>query len=610
MSFLLKNNIHTSLAKTFYDDVLSQRNMYYYFLGRTITWGTNDVPPTITDTFSEEADIRNNIIYMTRIGVSDICHVTKRIDWVYNTVFDRYDGNISPTRPATSGATSIKNALFYVLTDEMNVYKCIDNNNGSPSLVKPSGTSYDNLELSDGYIWKFMYTVSPVLQYKFLTDVHLPVNRALNARYYEGQGIESVIINKTGSGYLGSPITTATVTGNGIGATVSLSMDPSTGSIANVRVTNPGSGYTTGTIQVNSADGNGTGKYGNSTAILTPHFLNGKLDSVSIQDPGIDYSTDSQTNIVVNGNGSGAVLYPIIENGELVDVIISSPGSGYTNVSLSIESTTGSGAELSVGSSLGDITTIQADVELLAVPGAIYVVDVTDGGSNYTYANCKIEGDGEGLSITPVIYNGTIIKFNITNPGIGYTWCNITIEGNGTGAIATPIISPIKGHGFNAIDELYADTISIYTTIKFNKNQPLLLNNDYRQFGIICNPEKFNQTVTYRDSASTTCYIITVSDASTTYADQELVLTTDNTKKFLVVGSDNQTQILVQNFGGVDITPGMKLFDGKINNTYVVNNITTPNINKMSGELIFVDNRASIFQTSEQFISLRTNIKF
>ena len=611
MSFLLKNNIHTSIAKTFYDDVLSQRNVYYYFLGRTQTWGINDLPPEIPDTFSEEADIRNHIIYMNKIGISDVCLVTERINWRANTVYDRYDANISPTNMSATGATNIKQAKFYVITDEMHVYKCINNNNGAMSTSKPSGTSYENIQLNDGYIWKFMYSVAPVLQYKFLTETHMPVVQALNKRYYEGFGIDSVTINKSGDGYSGNITTFAEVMGDGVGAEIKLSINPSSGSIANVIITNQGSGYTSGAIKITSMDGKGSGKYGHLTAVLIPNFIGGKLDTVTISDPGINYSTDSQTNIMVLGNGEGAVLYPVIEDGKLTDVIIESPGSGYTNVALYVQSLTGSGAEIGVSSTNGDILSIQSDVELLAVPGAIYVVDVVDAGNNYSYAKCEVSGDGNGLVVKPVLYNGRVIRFDIENPGINYTWCKINIVGDGVGAQAKPIYSPIKGHGHNAVDELFADTISIYSTIKFNQNQPLLTNNDFRQFGIIKNPEYINKSNIFRDFSGSACYTIKVNNATSTFPDQELLVNNDLTKKFTVVGTNNIDQLLVQSFGGIPPTSGMILVDSSNSSlTYTVNQIELPTVNKLSGDLIFIDNRASIFQSSNQFISLRTNIKF
>lgn len=611
MSFLLKNNIHSSIAKTFYDDVLSQRNMYYYFLGRTQQWNnTNDYPPEIEDTLEEENGIRNNIIYLHKIGVSDICLVTKRIDWEANTVYDRYDGNISIKNKSATGATHIKDAKFYVLTDEMNVYKCINNNGGALSTIKPTGTSYDNIEMIDGYIWKFLYTVSPVLQYKFLTTSHMPVVKALNRRYYEGFGIDSVTIKNSGYGYDGSITTEATIMGDGNGAEIKLSINPSNGSISNVIITNPGENYTAGAIKIVSRDGKGTGKYGNPSAVLIPNFYNGKLDSVSIVDPGLNYSTDLNTNIIVNGNGSGAVLYPVVDNGRIVDVIIDTPGSGYTNSALYISSINGRNAELVVSSTIGDISSLQSNIELLAVPGAVYVVDIKTNGLNYTYATCVVDGDGNGLSITPVIYDGKVVQLKINNPGINYTWCNITIVGDGSGATVQPILSPIKGHGFNVVDELFADTISIYSTLNFNSNQKLLINNDYRQFGIIKNPERLDSASIFRDTASTSCYYVTLNNAISTYPDQELVLIGDTSKKFVVVGTDKSNTVLLLSLGGISPSSGMVLLDQSTNSTVTVEQSSNPIVDKFSGEMIFVDNRQSIFQSDEQIISLRTNIKF
>lgn len=610
-AFLLKNNIHTNLAEAFYSDILSQRNMYYYFLGRTISWNGDDSIPTIDDTFTEENDVRNNIIYMNRIGVNDISYVVKRNDWLSGTVYDRYDGDYSPTNPAYSGATHLKDAKFYVITDEMHVYKCIDNNSNGQSTIKPTGTDYETFMTGDGYKWKYMYSIQPNLQYKFLTETLMPVTRALNTRFYDNQGIESVTILNGGSGYEGDPITYATVSGDGTGAEIILSINPSTGSIANVIVTNQGQDYTTGTVNLINTDGKGEGIYGNLTAVLTPKFIGGKLVEVVVEDPGKNYSTDMQTNIVVDGTGTGAKLYPIVKNGEIVDVIIDNPGKGYSEVYLSIESVTGSGALLAVSTSIGDVSNIQADVELLSIPGTIDVVAVENEGSGYHYATCEIDGDGTGFEVTPIIYAGRIVRYDIQSIGTGYTWCTITVNGDGRNAKARPILSPNKGHGYDAITELFASSVSIYSSIKFDSTQSLLTNNDYRQFGILKNPEQYSSQALYRDKSSTTCDTLYIANTSSIAYDQKFYLQSNRKKKFVVVGNNGTNKILVQNFGGYDLSAGDVLVDeNDINTQYTILDIQKPAIDKKSGELLFIDNRTSIFQTSEQFISLRTTIKF
>jgi hypothetical protein len=584
--------------------------MYYYFLGRTLPWGATDVPPDIADTIDEESNIRNNIIYMKRINPTDISFVVPRHNWIADTVYDRYDENVSITNPSYSGATHIKDAIFYVMTNDMNIYKCIHNNYNQPSTIKPTGTDYEMLYTSDGYIWKYMYSIPPSLQYRFVTNSYIPVIRSLNQRYYDNLGIDTVTIMSGGSGYEGGPVTTAEVIGNGVGATIGLSIDPTNGRIVKVRIKNPGAGYTYGTINIVAVDGRGNGIYGNQEAVLIPRFSGGKLVDVTISDPGANYTSDIQTTIVVSGSGHDAELYPVVENGEIVDVIITNPGYGYSTIFIHVESPTGTGAELLIGSGVGDIESIQADVELLAIPGPVYVVDAITTGKEYSYAKCVVSGDGDGLAVTPIIYNGTIVRYEVTNIGANYTWCNIEIQGDGEGATCKPLLSPRKGHGFNAIDELFASTVSFYSTIKFEENQGMIVNNDYRQFGILKNPENFLNTGLYRELTGSTCYAITVDNAAGFVTDEEFVLKDTPTRKTNVVATDNVRNVLLQEFGGTPLTPGTILKRSSNNDFYDIKSSIPPDINKKSGELIFVDNRYSIFQTSNQYISLRTTIKF
>lgn len=608
-SFLLKHNAHSSLAQSFYHDVLSKRNMYYYFLGKTNPWNPTDIPPDVFDTHLEESMIRNHIIHMKRININDVCFVAPRYNWASGTIYDRYDADITPAMPSSTGATSIQSAKFYVLTDEMNVYKCIHNNWGTPSTSKPMGSDYGIMEMPDGYIWKYLFTISPNLQYKFLSDTHIPVANALNRRYYDNQGIESVTIHSGGSGYEGSPITTAIVHGDGSGATIRLSMNPIDGSIDKVKVLTQGSGYTQSTIEVIAADGHGTGKYGNTTAILTPVIYDGKLMSVNIIDPGKEYSTNSQVNLIVAGTGKDAELWPVVENGQIVDVVIQNPGYGYSEATITVAGVVGSGASISVSTGIGDVDTIQADVELLAVPGAVYVADVTNEGTGYTYATCTVYGDGYGLQITPVVHGGKVVRLTIDSPGTNYTYADLVITGNGTGATGRAIYSPAYGHGHDAVRELMVDTVSIHAPIRFEKTQGLYINNDYRQFGIIKNPTTSDTQTIYRDLNGSSCFLLSIPNAAAINTDDEFSLQNDTTKKFIAVAS-NGTQVMIQDLGGVRLVAGNVLVRNSDGHQFSINAVEYPQVDKKSGDMIFVDNRVAVYQTSDQFISLRTIIKF
>lgn len=154
MDFLLKDTIHRSLAETVYNDILTRRSNYYYFIGKIIDWPNVLVPEEPEDTYEYEYETRNSIISAKRVVIRDVSLVIPRVDWTPSTVYDQYDNNYSVDHPAASGATKLKDANFYVLASNFSVYKCIFNNLGAASTVEPSGLDLTPVTYEDGYIWK------------------------------------------------------------------------------------------------------------------------------------------------------------------------------------------------------------------------------------------------------------------------------------------------------------------------------------------------------------------------------------------------------------------------------------------------------------------------
>ena len=100
-----------------------------------------------------------------KITTSDVSHVVPRYDWTSGTVYSMYRDTDE----------DMYERSYYVLTNEYNVYKCLYNNKGEASTVKPTGFSTDAFTTSDGYTWKYLYTVSLGDANKFLTTLHMPV---------------------------------------------------------------------------------------------------------------------------------------------------------------------------------------------------------------------------------------------------------------------------------------------------------------------------------------------------------------------------------------------------------------------------------------------------
>ena len=534
MSSVIKSALRASVAQGMYDEVLSRRASYYTFLGQTLAWSGQDMPEIPRDDLKYENQVRNNMISLKQITESDVCLIVPRIDWVKDTVYDMYDDSYSETNPAYSGATNIKNAKFYVLNSEFNVYKCISNNYDSPSTVSPIDVGVDLIHTSDGYIWKYMFNIPSALRNKFLTSAFMPVMTALKDKFY------------------------------------------TSGTIDKINILNPGSGYTTIPDIVVIGDGTSSAGIANTEAKLTA----------------------------------------VMDNGQVVNVIINDPGLGYSFANLQVVTDAAHkptvAAKLQVDLSVGTLNTIQSNVELQAINGSIDFIKVTLSGASYSSAIVTITGDGEGATAEPVIQNGQIKAINMLNHGSNYTYANVTITGNGTGATARVIISPPGGHGKNVEKELYSSAIMTYTSISVEKNKSFTINNDYRQFGIIRNPQKYVSTDKVFSSLASACFKVTAQFDSKLYQN-DMILTDTAGHTYLIVAFD--ADVLSMLLLSLDNHPCTvnQVLNMKLNeNTYSfkINSVELPDFNKFSGDILYIDNRKAFSPSLEETIVTRTAIQF
>ena len=385
---ILRRTLGQNIAENLIADIRSNRNKYYYFFGKSIPTIANQIAPA--DSLAFEAQVRNEIVFMNRISPSDVCAVIPRISWQALTVYTMYTSHDVPTE-----------LTYYCVNSDNSVYKCLDNNGGAASTIEPTSIGVDPLVLSDGYKWKFLYNIPLALRNKFSTGDYIPVVRSLNNRFFNEGSIESINFADLGAGY-----------------------------------------------------------------------------------------TAATTTIVVNGDGQGAKINPVIVNGQIVDVVIVDPGRGYSFANIRVESTRiiTRPAVLTANLSLGDVNTPQSLVEMLSIPGTIDSISIKEGGVSYSTANVVITGDGTDAAATAVISGGVITKITVTNTGTNYTYANISVTGNGTGAELLANVSPAFGHGRNAIAELPTNMVMFYQNFAQQRVGTILINNDFSQYGLIKNP--------------------------------------------------------------------------------------------------------------------------
>lgn len=247
MAAIITSNFRYQNSKKFHDDLVNETDKSYFFIGKSDAWTATDnltdtteltEVPSPADTLSGVNDAWTNMIGMKRITSSDVSYMVPRYNWQSGQSYNAWDD--------LDGDIFTKN--FYVVTDDYNVYKCLEAGASTVS-NKPTHTTVNPVRGADGYLWKYMYTVSISELEKFVTASFIPVETSTDTgsdRYAyqvssaatEGKIYRYVIVNG-GTGYVTAP--TITVQGDGTGAVATAVV--SGGIITSVTVSTGGSGF-------------------------------------------------------------------------------------------------------------------------------------------------------------------------------------------------------------------------------------------------------------------------------------------------------------------------------------------------------------------------------
>lgn len=173
---------------------------YFVFFGRNQVWPNNDVtviPPTDAD--ETRVDTYQNMIAGKIVTDADVALMIPRHDWVSNTIYTMF----------TDDNTNLFAQSFFAVVNAVStyyVYKCLYNANGAPSTVQPTfsdtNASDPSFETSDGYVWKYMYTINEANFLNFATSDFLPVIPDANVSGNAVSGaIDIITVPSQGYGY-------------------------------------------------------------------------------------------------------------------------------------------------------------------------------------------------------------------------------------------------------------------------------------------------------------------------------------------------------------------------------------------------------------------------
>jgi hypothetical protein len=175
-------------------------------------------------------------------------------------------------------------------------------------------------------------------------------------------------------------------------------------------------------------------------------------------------------------------------------------------------------------------------------------------------------------------------------------------------------MSPFGGHGKNSPDELFASALMFYSNISTDLNQGISVNNDYRQVGIIKNPRKFGETSIFTSQIGSGCYLVQGNINTVQFPqDTSVVVTrtisgTTYQKRYRVVNSTS-TAALLQSLDG-DVPQINDSFQNPTGYVFSISSVAAPTVDKYSGQLMFIDNKAGFTPSTDETVTLRTVIKF
>lgn len=277
MSISLTKNARILLAKQVYNLLDLSANSYlpaerksymYVILGKPLPWNSGtEVVPTASESQEEIYNIHRNGMFAKQVSYENASLVTRRINWTTGTVYSTYDQAVN---------LFVNDDIdFYVLNSKDQVFKCLSNNNDSESTTEPqltiSTTSLEEpfVETSDGYKWKYLYTLTSTQKQKFMDDNWMPVtyNKFVKAAAVPGS-IDIIELDNPGTNYTdGTLQSIITITGDGTGAVVKANV--SGGEIQNFIIQNRGSGYSYADVTINDVSG-GVGQNASAHVVVSP----------------------------------------------------------------------------------------------------------------------------------------------------------------------------------------------------------------------------------------------------------------------------------------------------------------------------------------------------
>ena len=458
----LQFSFNVSAAESFLDDFSSDSDSFFLMISRPETWPNENTPPASMDTSRNQFDSWSSAIAAKKITSKDVRLVTKRYDWTSGVTYSQFSDTNEIFRSAT-----YESRPFYVMTPQYRVYKCLNNNAGSTaSTVQPTHTYPDYQTAgADGYSWQFMYQLKEE-DLEFVTDDYIPVSVAgsttkigtieyLQREVQENAvngGVFAVNLDRSGSYWSEARLLRGSLF---------------TDYVLNHKITN-----TDNTAEI-LIDGVTTDvcRFGINipTSVAADTYKNWALTD-------LDMGTSSGlptpgTNLTAIGFYKKILTHDNQGNFYTSRLDVNPPSQGFYNIVPYVYVSNGTGNT--------------AETNAVVYP-------LFRGISQDNLAKITAAADNEGIINTSKVITGIEVLEPGSDISLDPSVLILTPSGSsasGVGFQASVVSTPLGGHGSNAPYELGANKVMIRTLLKGSEGGAFDVQNDFRKFSIIKNPQ-------------------------------------------------------------------------------------------------------------------------
>jgi len=567
------------ISESFINEI--SNNVYYFAASRYLPWPDEDAPDVSVDTTQAINEFKRNILFGKRIKPDAIIGLLVRYFWTTGTTYAQYDDTDE----------DLYDKRFYVLNSYNNVYKCLHNNYGVPSTSEPTLVQNARFTTADGYVWKYMYTLSSANNSKFSTSSYMPIeaNSSVTAAASNG-AIDILLITNPGSGYTGY------VTG-AIKSVVSNNIFQIESQDYVLAVDN----YYYNTSGFYIYQGTGEGQLtsiSNYVVNASGHYV---YTADPINSPVLDYTSEFRISpqVYIIGDGTGAKAFSTVNTvSNFIDSItVLNTGSNYSYANVSIISNPSYGSGATARAVIAPYGGHGSDVPT-ELGSKLLGLSVFFNGSESGTIPTEISFRQGGIITAPFKYTSPAASFTFnagtsvsnTNDTINFVNANTTFK---TGdkvryvvSTGNTVVSGLSNGAYYFVNSANSTTIRLSTDIN---SAAINLTSGSSETG-----HTIYSTNTYSSNTFNALTTLTISTSSYTFTNNEIIVGADTGAR-AYVGFANSTVAKVTMITGsflANSTYGETIrgTSSSVSATIAANGINNPDIAPMTFRVMHIDN--------------------